>query len=96
MSVDILLQATPLHIDPAKVSNLILECPGVHSVHDLHIWTLTSGMFSLTCHVIVEDVAASQDVLCRLRESLHEGFHIDHATIQVETDKLDACHNLHW
>lgn len=96
MSVDILIQATPLHIDPTKVTATILECPGVRSVHDLHIWTVTSGMFSLTCHVVVDDVEASQDVLCRLRDSLHEEFHIDHATIQVETADLDACHRLNW
>lgn len=96
MSVDILIQATPLHIDPAKVTETLLECPGVSSVHDLHIWTVTSGMFSLSCHVVVDDVVASQEVLCRLRDSLHEEFHIDHATIQVETADLNACHRLNW
>lgn len=96
MSVDILVQATPLHIDPSKVEALILDCPEVLSVHDLHIWTVTSGMFSLTCHVVVEKVERSQDVLCRLRERLHEQFHIDHATIQVETIDQEACHRLNW
>lgn len=96
MSVDILLQATPLHIDPAKVTDLILSCEGVRSLHDLHIWTLTSGMFSLTCHVVVEDIASSQEVLCRLQGLLHDEYHIDHATIQIETSDLDACHKLAW
>lgn len=96
MSVDILIQATPLHIDPAKVTQEILDCPNVLSVHDLHIWTVTSGMFSLTCHVVVSSVDASQDVLCQLRERLHERFNIDHATIQIETGNLDACHRLDW
>ncbi len=96
MSVDILIQATPLHIDPARVTDVILACPGVRSVHDLHIWTVTSGMFSLTCHVVVDDVESSQDVLCRLRDCMHEEFHIDHATIQVETVDQEACHRLNW
>lgn len=96
MSVDILVQATPLHIDPSKVEATILDCPGVLSVHDLHIWTVTSGMFSLTCHVVVEKVERSQDVLCNLRDRLHEQFHIDHATIQVETTDQEACHRLNW
>lgn len=96
MSVDILIQATPLHIDPSKVVDLILSCPGVRSVHDLHIWTVTSGMFSLTCHVVVDDVAGSQDVLCRLRDLLHEEYHIDHATIQVEAGDQEVCHRLNW
>ena len=96
MSVDILIQATPLHIDPAKVTENILACPGVRSLHDLHIWTVTSGMFSLSCHVVVDDVEASQEVLCRLKDSLHEEFHIDHATIQIETGDLEACHRLNW
>ncbi len=96
MSVDILLQATPLHIDPQKVSAVILDVPGVISVHDLHIWTVTSGMFSMTCHVVVEDLEASQAVLCRMRDGMREAFRIDHATIQVETADLEACHRLDW
>jgi cobalt-zinc-cadmium efflux system protein len=96
MSVDILIQATPLHLDPSKVSTHILAVPGVRSIHDLHIWTVTSGMFSLTCHVVVEDIESSQDILCSLRQRLLEEFHIDHATIQVETADLDACHRLNW
>jgi cobalt-zinc-cadmium efflux system protein len=96
MSVDILIQATPLHIDPARVTDLILDEPGVLSTHDLHIWTVTSGMFSLTCHVVVDDVQASQKVLCSLKDRLHEEFHIDHATIQIETPDQEACHRLHW
>ncbi len=96
MSVDILIQATPLHIDPSKVSALILSCPGVRSVHDLHIWTVTSGMFSLTCHVVVDNVESSQEVLCRLQDDLRDEYRIDHATIQVETGNLDACQRLNW
>lgn len=96
MSVDILLQATPLHLDPAKVAARIREVPGVRSIHDLHIWTVTSGMFSFSCHVVVDDVESSQEVLCSLRERLLAEFHIDHATIQVETADLDACHRLNW
>lgn len=95
-SVDVLLQATPLHIDPAEVTEQILAVPGVISTHDLHIWTVTSGMFSLTCHVVVEDVQASQEVLCCLRDCLREHYSIDHATIQVETADQEACHRLHW
>lgn len=95
-SVDVLIQATPLHIDPAEVTAQILAVPGVIATHDLHIWTVTSGMFSLTCHVVVEDVQASQEVLCCLRDCLRDQYNIEHATIQVETADQEACHRLLW
>lgn len=95
-AVDILLQSTPMHIDPAEVVHTIEAIPGVVASHDLHIWTVTSGMVSLTCHVVVDEVAASMDVLARLKGELHDRFGIEHATLQVEAADYHACQRLHW
>jgi len=95
-SVDILLQTTPMHIDPAEVVHTIEAMPGVIASHDLHIWTVTSGMVSLTCHIVVNEVGDSMTVLARLKEQLHERFGIEHATLQVEAADYHACRKLHW
>lgn len=95
-SVDILLQTTPMHIDPAEVVHTIEGTPGVLASHDLHIWTVTSGMVSLTCHVVVNDVSEHMAVLASLKEELHDRFGIEHATLQVEAADYMACQKLHW
>jgi cobalt-zinc-cadmium efflux system protein len=53
-------------------------------VHDLHVWTITSGMESLSVHVVVEDEAMACTMLGRVRKALHDRFGIDHLTVQVE------------
>ncbi|HEY9900323.1 MAG TPA: cation diffusion facilitator family transporter [Pantanalinema sp.] len=95
-SVDILLQSTPLHIDPAEVVHTIERIDGVVASHDLHIWTVTSGMVSLTCHIVIDELQRSMEVLAELRRLLHERFDIDHATVQVEARDYEACQKLHW
>jgi cobalt-zinc-cadmium efflux system protein len=87
-SVDILLEATPAHIDLAEVASAMREVGGVRQVHDLHIWTLTSGKYAMSGHVVVENIAASDRVLRDLHALLHGRFDIDHTTIQVETEPL--------
>jgi cobalt-zinc-cadmium efflux system protein len=64
------------------------EVAGVRQVHDLHVWTLTSGKYAMSGHVLVEDVAASDRILRELHALLHGRFEIDHTTIQVETEPL--------
>ncbi|HEY9857463.1 MAG TPA: cation diffusion facilitator family transporter [Stenomitos sp.] len=95
-SVDILLQSTPMHIDPAEVVHTIEAVPGVCASHDLHIWTVTSGMVSLTCHIVVTELSDSMAVLALLKETLHDRFGIEHATLQVEVIDYQACRQLHW
>lgn len=87
-SVDILLEATPAHIDLAEVASAMREVAGVRQVHDLNVWTLTSGKYAMSGHVIVEDVAANDRILRELHALLHGRFDIDHTTIQVETEPL--------
>lgn len=90
-AVNVLLEATPAHINPAAVEQAILGVDGVASVHDLHIWTITSGIDALSVHIVLDAgsaLQASSTVLARLAAILKDEFKIDHTTIQVElTDR---------
>lgn len=83
-SISILLEATPSGIDAEKVETKMLSIPGVTNVHDLHIWTITSGFPALAAHVLVE---AGEDCHGKRRELerlLDSEFRIDHTTLQVD------------
>lgn len=84
-SVDILLEAVPAHVDLAAVRDGMLAVPGVHAVHDLHVWTVTSGMVAMSGHVVVPDLASHPATLSRLQERLRDQG-IAHATIQLEVE----------
>src|SRR5947207_332623 len=62
-SVDVLLESAPGHIPLSDVAREIASVPGVQSVHDLHVWTLTSGVIAMSGHAIVVDPAVNQQVL---------------------------------
>ena len=83
-SVDVLLEATPKHIDAAAVRAAMDATPGVHRVHDLHIWTVTSGLIAMSGHVELADDGDWPTVLPRLTALLREQFGIAHATLQPE------------
>jgi cobalt-zinc-cadmium efflux system protein len=83
-ALDVLLEATPKGVDLAEVRRHLLEDRGVVEVHDLHAWTITSGMPVLSAHIVVSDPSASGQVLDRLCDCLRGHFDIDHSTIQVE------------
>ncbi|MGG1660365.1 cation diffusion facilitator family transporter [Brevibacillus sp. NRS-1366] len=87
-SVNILLESTPSRIDSTQVENRLKRLSGVTMVHDLHIWTVTSGFDSLTCHLIVEDGLPSYPVLNEALELLQREFGITHATIQIENSSV--------
>ena len=84
-AVDVLLEATPKGIDMALVRSHILEARGVTEVHDLHVWTITSGMNVVSAHVIVEPDAQPAAVLDHLCDCLSGFFDIEHSTFQIET-----------
>src|SRR5436305_5222539 len=81
----VLMESAPAHIDLDRVQEAMAEVPGVLEVHDLHVWTITSGMESLSAHVVVEDHRFDCDVLSEIRAKLHERFGIHHITVQMET-----------
>jgi cobalt-zinc-cadmium efflux system protein len=84
-AVDVLLEAIPKGLDMALVRSHILEAPGVTDVHDLHVWTITSGMNVVSAHVIVEPDAQPAAVLDHLCDCLAGFFDIEHSTFQIET-----------
>lgn len=83
-SVDILMQATPRHLNVAEVQAAIETVPGVTQVHDLHVWTLTSGLFTLTAHVVVNGATDHHALLDSIEQRIQQRFAIDHTTIQLE------------
>ena len=89
-SVNVLLVGTPSHISLAAVEQVILEIDGVQGVHDLHVWTISSGSEALTAHINHYDSVAHSELLIAIRERLHERFGIDHLTIQMETMNREA------
>ena len=85
-AVNVLLEGTPAHLELADIEAAMLNVPGVRRVHDLHVWTLTSGREAMSAHVVVEDVRESERLLDELHTVLHVRFGIDHTTIQLETE----------
>jgi cobalt-zinc-cadmium efflux system protein len=83
-AVDVLLEATPKDVDLDEVRRHIVTAPGVAGVHDLHAWTITSGVNVVSAHVVLERGAASAAVLQWLGECLGGHFDIEHSTFQLE------------
>jgi len=84
-SADVLLEATPGHIALSDVHTCLASLPGVSSVHDLHVWTLTSGMVAMSGHLVVRNPAENQRILETAQERLGE-MGIQHVTVQIEKD----------
>jgi cobalt-zinc-cadmium efflux system protein len=84
-SVNVLLEGTPAHINLTAVEESIRTTENVRDVHDLHVWTITSGMEALSVHVIHEETVSQRSLLQNIRAKLHDEFGIDHLTIQMET-----------
>ena len=97
-AVRILVQAAPERLDVAEVRDRLAQVPGVCDVHDLHVWTLTSGMDVASAHLSLDPAAELGAVLAVARAALHEDFDIDHATLQVEPVGADgrACTPEGW
>lgn len=91
--VDVLLEATPRHLDMTTIEAAMCRVPGVASVHDLHIWSISNGFDAMSGHVRAAN-RPSDEVLHDLRLLLHDQFGIEHVTLQVEAaDHADdgAC-----
>lgn len=81
--VDVLMEAAPAGVDVRELGNAMASAPGVFEVHDLHVWTVTSGFPALSAHVLVERDADRDEVLARMEQMLAERFSIHHTTLQV-------------
>jgi cobalt-zinc-cadmium efflux system protein len=88
-STNVLLEGTPAHINLAAVEDSILRTDGVSDVHDLHVWTITSGREALSAHVIHAYEVSQPELLKELRAKLHDRFGVDHLTIQMETPEFE-------
>ena len=100
-AVDILLEGTPAHINIVSLREQLSRVDGVGSVHDLHVWTLTSGVLAMSCHIVAENESYNRtDLLARVNGLAKEQFRIDHSTIQIEEnnipqDPVESC-NCHF
>lgn len=84
-STDVLLEATPRHIALSDVHERIASVPGVDSVHDLHLWTVTSGMVAMSGHLVVKNPTDNQPVLEEVQDRMH-ALGINHVTVQLERE----------
>ncbi|WNG37390.1 cation transporter [Archangium minus] len=96
-AVDVLLEAVPSHVDMSVVKELLLKVQGVRDVHDLHVWTIASGMYALSAHLVVADpmVCNNDEILSAVKHELFDRFGIDHTTIQIESETYAHLGEVH-
>ena len=86
-SVNVLLEYTPAHVPAGSVRAQLEAIPGIEAVHDLHVWTVTSGVVAMSAHAIVRDPERHQHVLEHVHDAMRL-FGIDHVTVQLESREM--------
>jgi cobalt-zinc-cadmium efflux system protein len=96
-AVDVLMEAVPAHVDMAHIKELMLKVNGVTAVHDLHVWTISSGVYALSAHLVVQDpmVCNNDEILSAVKHDLYDRFGIDHTTIQIESETYAHMGEVH-
>jgi cobalt-zinc-cadmium efflux system protein len=95
-AVDVLMEAVPSHIDLETLRHALERVPGTDEVHDLHVWSLTTGRYALSAHAVVRNGARpSDDILAAMADVCAREFHIEHVTIQIEHESRRAAEPLH-
>lgn len=89
-TVAVLMEGAPGNVDVDELRTGLLEREGVEAVHDLHVWTITSGMAAMSGHLVVTDEAYSEETIKAVRTFVHDKFGIDHITIQLEREAFDC------
>jgi cobalt-zinc-cadmium efflux system protein len=89
-AVHILMEGTPAQVDVGLLEATLLQIPAVVAVHDLHVWTITSGIDAMSGHVVTDDMRMANTILQQAREALKDKFKIDHMTLQVEDSSSRA------
>lgn len=89
-SINILMEAKPDNLDLDEIRNRIKQLDGIHGIHDLHVWTITSGFLSLSCHLTVDDHVNRDEMLREVEEVLSD-YHLEHSTIQIESMHFSNC-----
>ena len=95
-SLRILVESAPSHVDVDHVTRDLARLDGVVEVHDLHVWTITSGMDAVSVHLQVRPDSDTHAVLDGARDLLRDQHHITHATIQVEPTDHEGCKEVLW
>jgi cobalt-zinc-cadmium efflux system protein len=93
-AVDVLMEACPSHIDVDALRRSLEDVPGTGEVHDLHVWSLTTGRYALSAHAVVagdHDHADDDAILAAMADVCARDFHIDHVTIQLEHESRLAA-----
>ncbi|HEY5610684.1 MAG TPA: cation diffusion facilitator family transporter, partial [Thermoanaerobaculia bacterium] len=83
-AIGILLEGTPAHVNLGSLREAIEKLEGVAGVHDLHVWTLTSGVYAMSAHVVLSGEGMHHDVLCAVQKRVSSDFSIAHVTVQIE------------
>ena len=96
-AVDVLLEAVPAHVDMAAVKQILLDVEGVTAVHDLHVWTISSGLYALSAHLVVRNpmTCNNDQILGTVKHALFDRFGIDHTTIQIESETYAHLGEVH-
>jgi cobalt-zinc-cadmium efflux system protein len=88
-AVGVLMEWAPPHLDVREIERTIRDLPGVSAVHDLHVWTIASGMVALSGHVVAGEDRDPRKLLQEVSDLLHDRFEISHSTIQIESQDFD-------
>jgi cobalt-zinc-cadmium efflux system protein len=96
-SVHILLEAVPKHLDMSQINNEIRKIKGVRDIHDVHLWAITSGIYAISGHLLIEDQMVSKctQIVEEVNRMLDHKFGISHSTLQLECDECEnnpVCH----
>jgi cobalt-zinc-cadmium efflux system protein len=94
---EILMEGVPRHLDVTAVTRQMESAEGVIAVHDLHIWTISSGLYALSAHVVVHAHAMGRNdaILDEVKRGLRHAFGIDHTTLQIESADYGHLHDVH-
>ena len=93
-AVNMLMDGVPPHLNAEEVANAMINVVGVREVHDLDIWTITSGRDALSAHIIVSAGKNRDSVLADVQHMLRERFHIGHLTLQLMEERMEWIHPL--
>jgi len=96
-SINILLEAVPKHLDMSQINNEVRKIKGVRDIHDVHLWAITSGMYAMSCHLLIEDQMVSNctQIVEKVNQTLSQIFGISHSTVQLECEECEnspVCH----
>jgi len=94
-SLDVLMEAVPGHIDLERLRGEMEQVPGTRRVHDLHVWTLTTGRYALSAHAVIDASASGDTILESMRELLATRFAVQHVTIQLECERPCEPESVH-